>query len=166
MLDVRHLHLSTRRIRCLNEVRDCSTVTSKIGRTPEGAVSSPQYAPTPQQPPAPTVQRDSAQAGKIFRGGPFVPFQNHTSPIHRRRTVLFKALRCYYDRMSASTRKCGRSLTFGWTWMDDPRRVNSSCREACSIPSLGYCATIQCGNGASVPTLQGCTKVAPLLPLP
>ncbi len=32
-------------------------------------------------------------------------------------------------------------------------------REACSIPSLGQWVTMQCGNGASAPTLQGCTEV-------
>ena len=84
MLDVRHSHLSTRCMRGAIAAL-CSQNLCVSQKGPGSAVSSPRYAPIPQRFHQPQlVQRDSAQ---ISRGGPFVQFQNPTSPIHRRTTV-------------------------------------------------------------------------------
>ena len=86
-----------------------------------------------------------------------VQFQNHTSPIHRRTTIsdvlLLRSNAATYSQNVASRRHSdGR----GRTIRDESI---APVREACSIPSLGHWVTMQCGNGASVPTLQGCTEV-------
>ena len=124
MLDVRHLHLSTRRIRCLNGVRDCSTCDVEIcaysRRDLAGRLSSPQYAPTPQRPPSPNWsngiprrQESSPEEAPSFR-----------SRITQVRSIAgelysFKALHCYYDPMFTYAADRRHSDGRGWTIRDE-----------------------------------------------
>jgi hypothetical protein len=134
MASVRNSHLPTRCIRCLNCVRlqHSDTEICAYHEGVEGRYRALRSTPVAGH--APIPQRSLAPTGPTgFRTGrkgspeETPSFQNHTSLIRCRKTVLFKAVRCDYDLLYAPTRECGRWSTCGWTWTDDPRRVNNSC---------------------------------------
>ena len=125
-----------------------------------GTVWSPLHASIPQRPPAPTAAA-GFRAGR--KGSPETPLRFRITPVRSAigeryclKRCIYTTIECMHLLANAAGRR--RSDGRGWTIRDESI---APVREACSIPSLGHWVAMECGDTASVPTLQGCTKVAP-----
>lgn len=116
--------------------------------------------PIPQRPPTPTAPAGS-RAGR--KGSPETPLRFRITPVRSvtgdrdcLKRCIYTTIECMHLLANAAGRR--RSDGRGWTIRDESI---TPVREACSIPSLGHWVATECGDIASVPTLQGCTQVAP-----